>query len=132
MRKEFGQKKMEEIKMTKLSTKAFSLLVAGFVTVTSVGPVDFAYADTTTATSDATYKVHFLPDATWTKNGNTPNIYSYYVANDAEKNENKEGTLKNPNGEWPGSAMTKETGHDGWYDTTVKVENSSETSNFPY
>lgn len=128
MRKEFGQKKMEEIKMTKLSTKAFSLLVAGFVTVTSVGPVDFAYADTTTATSDATYKVHFLPDATWTKNGNTPNIYSYYVANDAEKNENKEGTLKNPNGEWPGSAMTKETGHDGWYDTTVKVENSSETS----
>lgn len=111
--------------MTKLSTKAFSLLVAGLVTVTSVGPVDFAYADTT---KDATYKVHFLPDATWTKNGNTPNIYSYYVANDAEKNENGDAIATKPNGEWPGSAMTAEAGHEGWYDATVKVENSSETS----
>ena len=111
--------------MTKLSTKAFSLLVAGLVTVTSVGPVDFAYADTT---KDATYKVHFLPDATWTKNGNTPNIYSYYVANDAEKTENGDAIATKPNGEWPGSAMTAEAGHEGWYDATVKVENSSETS----
>lgn len=114
--------------MTKLSKKAFSLAIASFVAVTSVTPGNVAFANTDdvvesnateVAATTTTYPVHFLPSGAWTEKKNAPNLYSYYVEDDAEKNENKLGTKVEPNGKWPGTTMDAETEHKGWYSIDV-------------